>query len=90
MYILLFRPTNAQHIRNKVYIVKNSYTFLCICINFRESLLIYAQVACRLEAPHIGRAPTRLFQILSIAYTATRITTSMYCKYNYLTHCTTF
>ena len=90
MYILLFRSTNAQYINNKGYIVKYSYMFRCIYVIFSESLFAYAQVTCTLEALHIGTAPTGHFQVLSIAYTATRITTSMYCKYNYLTYCTAF
>ena len=44
LYILLFRPTNAQYINNKVYIVKYCYMFRCIYIIFRQSFVTYAKV----------------------------------------------
>ena len=81
----------AEYINNKVYIVNYCYMLRYIYIIFRESFLIYAQVIPHTgSSTHIGIAPTRHFQVLSIAYTASKITASMYCKLNSLTHCTTF
>jgi hypothetical protein len=63
-------------IKNSICIVKYPYMFRCIYIIFREFLIVLCTLKLNLRI-----TPIRHFHILSIVFTDTNLTTSMYCNY---------